>query len=66
MAGQAFDQGKKGSELFALFNPEKYTNKKQMQKPAEQNQMWVYAPDQIQKRTDIKYPGIVMMRMVLA
>ena len=66
MAGQAFDQGKKGSELFALFNSEKYTNKKQMQKPAEQNQMWVYAPDQIQKRTDIKYPGIVMMRMVLA
>ena len=37
-----------------------------MQKPAEQNQIWVYAPDQIQKRTDIKYHGIVMMRMVLA
>ena len=66
MAGQAFDQGKKDSELFALFNSEKYTNKKQMQKPAEQNQIWVYASDQIQKITDIKYPGIVMMRMVLA
>ena len=37
-----------------------------MQKPAGYHQIWVYARDQIQKRTDIKYHGIVMMRMVLA